>query len=169
MKRITVPDAESFIAAIQDELSRTKEGRYFHRLAVVLYVLRGASAYEAARAFGFSSRAIEYWIKRLVSTGLSGLWDGKHPGRPSRLSASQKQKLRKELRRSPRDTGYDQNLWDGVLLSHHLEKNYSILLSVRQCQRLFHQLGFSLQRPRRQASEADLLQQEAFKKTSTSG
>lgn len=169
MKRITIPDAETFIAAIQDELSRTMEGRYFHRLAVVLHVLRGASAYEASRAFGFSSRTIEYWVKRLASNGLNGLWDGKHPGRPSRISASQKQRLRKELRRSPRDTGYDQNLWDGVLLSHHLEKNYSISLSVRQCQRLFHQMGFSLQRPRCQASEADPLQQEAFKKTSTSG
>jgi transposase len=169
MKRITVPDAETFIAAIQDELSRTKEGRYFHRLAVVLHVLRGASAYEASHTFGFSSRTIEYWIKRLASNGLNGLWDGKHPGRPSRLSASQVQRLRKELRRSPRDLGYDQNLWDGVLLSHHVKKNYTVSLSVRQCQRLFHQMGFSLQRPRRQASEADLLQQKAFKKTSTSG
>jgi transposase len=169
MKRITIQDAETFIAAIQDELSKTREGRYFHRLAVVLHVLRGASAYEASRAFGFSSRTIEYWVKRLASNGLNGLWDGKHPGRPSRLSASQKQRLRKELQRSPRDKGYDQNLWDGVLLSHHLEKTYSISLSVRQCQRLFHQMGFSLQRPRRQASEADPLQQEAFKKTSTSG
>jgi transposase len=79
------------------------------------------------------------------------------------------QGLRKELRRYPRDLGYDQNLWDGVLLSHHLEKNYSILLSVRQCQRLFHQMGFSLQRPRRQASEANTLNQESFKKTSASG
>jgi transposase len=60
-------------------------------------------------------------------------------------------------------------LWDGVLLSHHLEKNYSVSLSVRQCQRLFHQMGFSLQRPRRQASEASPSQQKAFKKTSTSG
>jgi transposase len=169
MKRITVPDAETFIAAIQDELSRTREGRYFHRLAVVLHVLRGASTYEASRAFGFSSRTIEYWVNRLASNGLHWLWDGKHPGRPSRLSASQMQGLRKELRRSPRDVGYDQNLWDGVLLSHHLEKNYAISLSVRQCQRLFHQMGFSLQRPRRQASEADPLKQESFKKTSASG
>ena len=167
MKRISIPDAETFIAAIQDELSRTKEGRYYHRLAVVLHVLRGASAYKASRAFGFSPRTVEYWIKRLSSCGLNGLCDGNHPGRPSRLSASQKQRLRKELRHSPRDTGYDQNLWDGVLLSHHLEKNYSISLSVRQCQRLFHQMGFSLQRPRRQASESDPLQQKAFKKTST--
>jgi transposase len=78
------------------------------------------------------------------------------------------QKLQNEIQCSPRELGYTQNLWDGLLLSHHLTKNYSVSLSVRQCQRLFHQLGFSLQRPRRQASEADPLQQETFKKTTTS-
>ena len=49
-----------------------------------------------------------------------------------------------------------------------LFQKYSISLGIRQCQRLFHQLGFSLQRPRRKASEADGPRQEAFKKTTTS-
>ena len=169
VKRITIPDADTFIAAIQDEISRTTEGRYFHRLDVVLYVLQGASSYDAARLFGHSPRTIEYWVHWLISGGLAGLWEGKRPGRPSRLVPAEEQKLRNEIQRSPRELGYEQNLWDGVLLSHHLEKNYSISLGVRQCQRLFHKLGFSLQRPRRQAHEADLLKQEAFKKTSPSG
>jgi transposase len=162
VKRITIPDADTFVAAIQDEISRTKAGRYFHRLDVVLYVLQGASSYDAARLFGHSPRTIEYWVHRLISGGLAGLWEGERPGRPSRLVPAKEQKLRNEIQRSPRELGYEQNLWDGVLLSHHLEKNYSISLGVRQCQRLFHQLGFSLQRPRRQAHEADPLKQEAF-------
>lgn len=169
MKRISIPDAETFIAAIQDEISRSREGRYFHRLDVVLYVLHGASSYDAAELFRHSPRTIEYWVHRLVSNGLAGLWEGDRTGRPSRLTATEEQRLRKEIRRSPREVGYDQNLWDGVLLAHHLEKNYSVSLGVRQCQRLFHQLGFSLQRPRRQAHEADPLKQEVFKKTSTNG
>lgn len=169
VKRITIPDVETFIAAIQDEISRTREGRYFHRLHVVLYVLHGASSYEAARIYGQSPRAVEYWVHRLLSHGLAGLWEGERPGRPSRLSPSEQQRLRNEIRRSPRELGYDQNLWDGLLLSHHLQEHYAISLSVRQCQRLFHKLGFTLQRPRRQAREADPLQQEAFKKTSANG
>ncbi len=169
VKRIAIADAETFVAAIQDEISRTREGRYFHRLHVVLYVLNGANSYEAARIYGDSPRAIEYWVHRLVTRGLAGLWEGDRPGRPSRLSPSDRDRLRNDIRRSPRELGYDQNLWDGLLLSHHLAKDYTISLSVRQCQRLFHRLGFTMQRPRRQAREADPLQQEAFKKTSTNG
>lgn len=169
MKRIPIPDAETFVAAIQDEISRTSKGRYFHRLHVVLHVLHGASAYEAARLYGHSPRTIEYWVHLFLSQGLVGLWEGERHGRPSRLPSSVQQRLRSEIQRSPRELGYDQNLWDGLLLSHHLEERYSIILGVRQCQRLFHQLGFTLQRPRRQACEADPLQQEAFKKTSPGG
>lgn len=169
MKRISIPDAETSIAAIQDEISRTPEGRYFHRLHVVLYVLGGASSYDAARLYGDSPRAIENWVHRLASNGLSGLLEGSRMGRPTRLSTPQLERLRNDIRRSPRELGYDQNLWDGVLLSHHLTKEYSISLSVRQCQRLFHTLGFSLQRPRRQHSEAKPELQNAFKKTTTNG
>ena len=169
MKRITIPDVETFVAAIQDELSRTREGRYFHRLHVVLYVLHGASSYEAARLYAHSPRTIEYWVHRLLCHGLAGLCEGERPGRPSRLSPLEQQRLRNEIRRSPRELGYEQNLWDGLLLSHHLQEHYAISLSVRQCQRLFHKLGFTLQRPRRQAREADPLQQGAFKKTSADG
>lgn len=169
VKRIAIPDAEAFVAAIQDEISRTREGRYFHRLHVVLYVLQGAGPYEAARLYGDSTRAIEYWVHRLLGNGLTGLWEGDRAGRPARLSVADRERLRSEIRLSPRELGYDQNLWDGLLLSHHLKEHYAVSLGVRQCQRLFHKLGFTLQRPRRQAREADTLQQEAFKKTSTNG
>ena len=138
MKRIAIPDAETFVAAIQDEISRTREGRYFHRLHVVLYVLQGASATEAARIHGDSARAIEYWVHRLLSNGLAGLWEGDRPGRPGRLSAADQERLRTEIRLPPRELGYDQNLWDGLLLSHHLKEKYGVSLGVRQCQRLFH-------------------------------
>ena len=169
MRRVAIPDAETFIAAIQDEISGTREGRYYHRLHVVLHVLHGASSYEAGRLYGDSPRSVEYWIQRLLSHGLAGLEEGDRPGRPGRLSSSDQHRLRTEIRRSPRELGYDQNLWDGLLLSHHLEERYAVSLGVRQCQRLFHKLGFTLQRPRRQAHEADPLRQEAFKKTSANG
>jgi transposase len=167
VKRISIPDAETFSAAIRDEISRTPEGRYFHRLHAVLHILDGASSYDTARLYGDSPRAIENWVHRLVSDGLPGLLERNRTGRPTRLSSSLLEKLSNDIRRSPREFGCDQNLWDGLLLSHHLKKEYSVSLGVRQSQRLFHKLGFSLQRPRRQASESDPDLQEEFKKTTT--
>jgi len=74
VRRINIPDAEIFKSAIQDEISRTPEGRYFHRLHAVLHILDGASSHDAARLYGDSPRAIEYWVNRLISQGLTGCW-----------------------------------------------------------------------------------------------
>jgi transposase len=166
VKKITIPDAETFIAAIQDEISQKPEGRYYHRLHAILHVLQGESSYETAKFYGDSPRAVQYWVQRFLSQGLAGLWDKEHSGRPSQLSVSESKKLRKEIRRSPRELGYDQNIWDGPLLSFHLKERYSIDIGIRQCQRLFHNLGFTLQRPTTKSQEADSVAQECFKKNS---
>jgi len=169
MKKIKIPGVETFIAAIQDEISRTPEGRYYHRLHVVLHALKTGSCYEAAKIYEHSPHSVYNWIHRLTTKGLAGLWEGKRPGRPSRLSSSQEQKLRKDLLLSPRKFDYGQNIWDGPLLSHHLEKRFGVHLRVRQCQNLFYRLGFTLQRPRRQGAKFDPEQQETFKKNSKNG
>lgn len=165
MRRLEIKDVEVFQAALEDEIFRYPEGRYYHRLHVVLHVLKGASCYEAAQVYGHSPRTVEYWVHRLKARGLEGLREEQRPGRPPRLSSAQQEILKKDLSRSPRELGYDRNLWDGPLLSHHLEHRFSIRLGIRQCQYLFHRLGFSLQRPRRKAAEADPEEQERFKKT----
>lgn len=169
MRKLKIADVETFIAAIQDEISRTPKGRYYHRLYVALHALKTGNPYEAARIYDHSPHSVYNWIHRLTTGGLAGLQEGKRPGRPRSLSPSQEQKLCKQLLLSPREFGYDQNVWDGPLLSYHLEKSFSVRLQVRQCQNLFHRLGFSLQRPRRQAAEADPEEQEIFKKNSENG
>jgi transposase len=143
MKQDVTTDKEHFVAAIKNEMSRTPEGRYFHRLHVVLQYLQGNRSAEIARLYGHSPRTIQYWIRRLRTDGLTNLWDGKRPGRPGRLSKSQREKLRNQVQHTPRELGYGQDIWNGSILSYHLEEHYGIKLSIRQCQRLLRQLGFS--------------------------
>lgn len=169
MRKLEIPDVETFIAAIQDEISRTPQGRYYHRLHVVLHALKTRKPYEAARIYDHSPHSVYNWIHRLTTEGLAGFHEGERLGRPKSLSAPQEQRLYQDLLRSPREFGYDQNLWDGPLLSYHLQKQYSIYLGVRQCQNIFHRLNLTLQRPRRQAAKADPKEQETFKKNSKDG
>ncbi len=169
MKKLEISAVETFIAAIEDEISHTAERRYYHRLHVVLHALKTGNCYEAARIYTHSPHSVYNWVHRLATHGLAGLLEGKRPGRPRRLSPSQEQRLSEDLLLSPREFGYDQNIWDGPLLSHHVEKQFGVHLHVRQCQNLFHRLDFTLQRPRRQGAKADPEQQEAFKKNSING
>jgi transposase len=164
MKRIIIANAQAFLAAIPAEIKKTQDVRYAHRLEVVRFVLQGHSPYEAAEYFQHSPHSVYNWLHRLAEQGLEGLDDVSPPGRPPGLSQADRERVQQDLSHSPRELGYEQNLWDGVLLSHHLAQHYEVQMGVRRCQYLFHELDFTLQRPRQQAVEANPIQQEAFKK-----
>ena len=80
-----------------------------------------------------------------------------------------KEAVGEDLRRSPFELGYSQNLWDGKLLSHHLAVQYGVKIGVRQCLRLFHQFGFRRRKPRPMIAKADPEAQCTYKKTSPVG
>ena len=69
------------------------------------------------------------------------------------------------LRRMPRESGLGGNVWDGKTLAAWIKRQYSIVLGVRQCQRLFRRLGFRLRKPRPAIAQADPERQQAVKKT----
>lgn len=165
MRRLKIQDAEIMRIAVQQEIVRSEESRYDHRLHGILLVLNGYSPAEVAELFGQGVRTVQYWIKRFEKSGFAGLADHPKPGRSSSLDADQVQAVGRDLRQSPRSLGYDQNLWDGKLLSHHLALHYHVSMGVRQCQRLFHRLGFRQRKPRPVIAHADPQAKETYKKT----
>src|SRR5271157_5082923 len=120
MKKLQIRDAAVMRIAIQQEIARSEEARYDHRLHGVLLVAGGASCSEVGRTFGEDPCTIQRWVKRFEQRGFSGLREGERSGRPRLLDARQWERLETELRRNPRDFGHAQNLWDGKLLSTHL-------------------------------------------------
>ncbi len=167
MRKLTIKDAEIMRFGVQDEILRSEESRYDHRLHSILMVCSDFSCYEVAEILGHSPRTIQYWVRRFEENGFAGLWEGSRSGRPAALDEAMRQAVGEDLRMSPREFGYNQNLWDGRLLSHHLAQNYKVQIGIRQCQRLFHQLGFRLRKPRPFIAHADSQAQQTYKKTET--
>ena len=169
MRPLTIADSADVVLGLQDEIRRSEESRYDHRLHGVLLVAQGMTCPEVAQLLGDSRRTVEYWVHRFEAEGLAGLREGQRPGRPSRLSDQQLKLLSAALRLPPRDFGLEGNLWDGKLVSAYLEKEHGVALGVRQCQRLFRQLGFRLRKLRPLIAHADPEQQKAVKKTVPAG
>jgi len=94
--------------------------------------------------------------------GLKALAPKVSPGRPSRLSLEQKEELKNDVLTHPRELGYDFSNWEGKHVSKHIKNKFGVLLKVRQCQYLLHELGFSLQRPRYAFPKANRDKQERF-------
>jgi transposase len=169
MRKLEVSDAEVMGIAIRQEIERNEEARYDHRLHGLLLVAKGMSARQAALWLDESERTVQRWVNRFEQVGFAGLHEGERPGRPRRLNTEQWQGVEDDLRRSPRDFGFEQTLWDGIVLTEHLRRRYRVELGVRQCQRLFRQMGFRLRKPRPVIAKADPAAQAAFKKTAVPG
>jgi transposase len=165
MRKLEIADREIMQIALQDEIQRTEESRYDHRLHGVLLVSHGMSCTQVAEYLGQNPVTVQRWVQRFNAKGFAGLTEGERPGRPRRITEIQWEELEQALRCSPRTAGYGQNLWDGKLLSHHLRVTYGVSLGVRQCQRLFRQMGFRRRKPRPLIAKSDPDAQRRYKKT----
>lgn len=165
MRKVAIHNPERAKEIIKTEIRKTQETRLQHRLHCVLLVCDGKTCNEVSGLFGDSLRSVQYWVGRFNETGVDGLRDADRPGRRPRLSAEAKKILSQDLLRSPRDHGYQQNLWDGKVLSHHIKQKFEIEIKVRQCQNLFYEFGFRRRKPRPLIAKADPEKQQAFKKT----
>lgn len=158
-----IENLDTLISEVQIAIHGNPEGHYQHRLHVVLLVLQFQNVQYAATLYQEPKRTIQYWMQQFLLNGTEGLRDETRSGRPSQLTESQKKSLKKIIEEPPRYVGYEQTDWDGKLLAHYIAKKYHLNLKVRRCQYLFHELGFTLQRPRPVAN-GDPIAQAEFKK-----
>lgn len=165
MRPLVLSDAAS-VVGLQQEIQRSEDSRYDHRLHGVLLVAQGMTCPEVARLLGDASRSVEYWVHRFEQRGLAGLQEGERPGRPSRLNAKQIEQINRVLRGKPTDAGMEVNLWDGKTLSAWIDREYGIQLGTRQCQRLFREFRFRLRKPRPVLAKGDAGRQKTHKKNS---
>ncbi len=165
MKPLTVSDASTIVLGLQDEIRRSEESRYDHRLHGVLLVAQGMSCPEVSRLLGDSPRTVEYWVRRFEDRGLSGLVEGERSGRPRRLNDEQLDEINSVLRQTPKSVGIRTGVWDGKGLAAFIKKQYGVTLGVRQCQYMFKSFGFRRRKPRPLIARADPELQEAYKKT----
>lgn len=169
MKKLTVKDKKNMAIAVYQEIQRSEDSKYDHRLHGVLMAIKGYDCYTVADIFGQNPTTIQRWVNNFNKNGFAGLSEGERSGRPKSLTEEQWDELSKDLRKRPNDFKYNQVSWDGKLMASHLKKKFEIELGVRQCQRIFNMMGFRLRKPRPVIANANPQAQKAFKKTSVNG
>lgn len=162
MRKLQIECVEAMRVAIQQEIERSEESRYDHRLHGLLLLAAGHSCRQVAGLFGEDDTTVQRWVRRFERGGLLALRDRKRSGRPRTLSPRQWNDLQTDLGRSPQDFGLAAALWDGPSLSKHLRYRYGVALGVRQCQRIFRQIGLL---PRKSSPQAAPLEAHRQRQT----
>jgi len=151
MGRVVLSGAKAVQTAVRREIDRSEASRYDHRLHALLLVASGRSCAEVAQWFGENASTVQRWVQRYRAHGLDGLHESERPGRPRSLDAVQWRRVEADLRKAPRYFGFSTRAWDGPTFAEHLRRCYGVDLGLRQCQRLYRQMGF---RPRRARAAA---------------
>lgn len=159
MKARTVTGGRDTIMALQNEIRRNVKTSYIHRLHAMLLVAHGMSCREVGKILGDSPRTVAYWASRFESEGLAGLTERERSGRPSRLTEEQLAAIEAALQKDPAEFGL-QGLWEGKTLSCFIWQQWGASLGVRQCQRLFRQLGFQQRKSESKMRRPELVGQE---------
>lgn len=145
-------------------VSMSDDAKFLRKVTIVNLMLNGASASSLSPSCGETARTLNSWMKSVDEKGFESLRPKKQPGRPNKLTKAQKEEIKVAILLPPEDSGY--TVWDGPSLSDYINRTYGVSLGVRQCQRLFHQLGFSQIRPQAFPSKGqeDDPQRDMFKK-----
>jgi len=71
MRPLQIADAKTMVLGLQDEIRRSEESRYDHRLHGVLLVAQGMTCPEVSRLLGDAPRSVESWVRRFEVEGLA--------------------------------------------------------------------------------------------------
>ena len=125
------------------------------RLLAVQRVLEGYSTEEVAEFLGVDPRSVRRWIAAYREGGGQGLLSRPVSGRPPKLKATQEKIVRRWLADSPREHGFETELWTAPRVGQLIREEFGIQLNPRYLSTWLRERGFTPQKPQRVPRERD--------------
>jgi transposase len=110
---------------------------------------------EIARQLSVTRGSVTAWGKKLEAGGVRRLRLHKSSGRPSKLTAEVKKKLKRLLDRGALAAGFPTDRWTLVRVSELLKKEFDIDYHPNSLGPVLDQMGYSVQKPLPRAAERD--------------
>jgi transposase len=137
-----------------NDLSTWKRAR-----AVLAYVAGGSIA-DIGLELDADPSTVSRWVAAYALHGIPALSAAKPPGALPKLSEQQLQELGQLVQDGPVAAGFDCGVWTGRLVGELIRRRFDVEYHWKYVPELLHKLGFSVQRPRKRLSRADLQAQE---------
>jgi transposase len=124
------------------------ELRLIKRIHALLSIIEGKPVSEVANLLKLSSQAIYNYITAFVLKRLDSLVYKRPPGRPRKLTKTQRKVLAKLIERGPEKAGYDCGCWDTVLIQDLVYTRFGVAYHPHYVAELLKNMGFSYQKAR---------------------
>jgi len=126
------------------------------RIMAVRRVQEGETPSEVIKSYGLCRTTIYRWLRAYKRRGETVLRSRPSPGRPCRLTAKEKRRVRTWIcGKDPRQYGFDFGLWTRRIVADLIESRFGKKLGVTAVGRLLAELDITPQKPLRRAYERD--------------
>lgn len=125
------------------------------RRAIEIVFTGKRSQISAAKELKVTLRSVQSWVSAYRNGGWSALKSRKTPGRPKKLNAKQRKTLERILLKGARAAGFENDLWTSKRILDVIDQEFGVVYHVHHVPRLLASMGWSAQRPQREAVEKD--------------
>ena len=125
------------------------------RHKAITLLAEGWSPVEVARHVGVDRRSVRRWRAAHDRDGPDGVALRPAPGRPSKLDARARRRLETLLLKGARASGFPTDLWTCPRVGEVIRQSFDVDYHVDHLGRLLRSLGWTPQKPERQARERD--------------
>lgn len=137
------------------ERLKAKDLDAWRRGRAVLGYIEGRRVVDLAAEADVSRGSVNRWLQRYERSGIDGLLTRLRPGPERRLSDVQRTELVTFIEAGPQEAGYTSGVWTGPMIGDLIASRYGVRYHNHHVPRLLHELGFSVQRPRKRLAKAD--------------
>lgn len=127
----------------------------WRRAKAVLAYLDGRRVIALSDELEVTRGSINRWLQWYDIAGSDGLLPRVAPGAAPRLSEEQRDELIAVVEAGPQAAGFTSGVWTGPMIGEWIRRRFGVRYHNHHVPRLLHQLGFSVQRPRKRLARAD--------------
>src|SRR5262247_2505385 len=125
------------------------------RLRAIDLLQRDIPVHAVAERLGVDRRSVRRWKRAYRRRGRTGLRARPTPGRPPKLSATQRRRLTRLVVAGPEAAGYGTSLGTCRRIVDVIRRHFNVVYHPDHVGRLLRACGFSPQRPQPRAKERD--------------
>jgi transposase len=138
-----------------DQARNSGDQRMVKRILAVLAVSDGILYSVIATTLKVSEESIRLWVNALLLKGVRGLKSKKGPGRPPKLTKTQRKQLDKLITEGPTKAGFSGACWRSPMIQALILERFGVFYSVHYISQLLKNMGFSYQKAKFVADHKD--------------
>jgi transposase len=143
------------LVTLSKEAVRDGAYRVAARLHAIVLNMEGKTAPEIADILKVHRSKVSIWLRNWEQNGMEGILEGHRPGRPPAMSDGQRQELADILDSGPVAYGFTSGVWTSPMVARVIREEFSMTYNPAHVSRILHDIGFSVQRPKKTLAKAD--------------